>query len=126
MLAGAPRFLGLVTPLGGVLLIGALVHLRRHDAAAMTLGRIFAGIVAALLFAGAVVMGAVIAALLLGVAVVFAATFMARVWWLRRKLRNQPQAAPAQSPFRDERPAIDAEFSVVDTDAEARPSQRLR
>lgn len=91
----------------------------------MTLGRILAGIIATLLFAGAVVMGAVIAALLLGVAVVFTAAFMARVWWLRRKLRHQPPPS-AQAPFPDGRPAIDAEFRVVESREEPDSRQRLQ
>ncbi len=84
----------------------------------MTLSRILAGILAAVVVAGAVVMGAVIAAVLLGVAVLFAATFMVRMWWLRRKLRGQPHSASFQADLREERPAIDAEFSVVEPPAD--------
>jgi uncharacterized iron-regulated membrane protein len=83
----------------------------------MTLQRVLAAIVATLLLAGAVVMGAVLAALFLGLALVGAAVFMGRIWWLRRKLRQQPP--PFEAPAAEQRAVIDAEFHVVEPDAAA-------
>ena len=85
----------------------------------MTLQRVLAAILAALLFAGAIVMGAVLAGLLLGVALVGSLAFMGRIWWLRRRLRKGQPPFPTASA--GERPAIDAEFHVVET---PRPDSR--
>lgn len=90
----------------------------------MTLQRVLAAILASLLLAGAIVMGAVLAALFLGLALVGTAVFMARIWWLRRKLRQQPP--PFEPPVAEQRAVIDAEFHVVEPDPSAGPDSGLR
>jgi uncharacterized iron-regulated membrane protein len=79
------------------------------------LGRVLAAIAAVVLFASAVVMGALLAALLLGLALVGSLAFLGRIWWLRRRQRAAPahfETHPAA-----ERPAIDAEFHVVERES---------
>jgi hypothetical protein len=83
------------------------------------MGRVLAGIVAALVLAGAAVMGALLAGVLLALALLGSLAFMARIWWLRRRLRRG-QALPESGPA-GQRPPIDAEFRVIEAESRAVP-----
>lgn len=77
----------------------------------MSFGRVLAGLVSAVMFVAAALMGALFAAFVFVLGLLTAAVVAARVWWLRRTLRGQPAAdAPAVN---DEHRVFDAEFTVV-------------
>jgi hypothetical protein len=61
---------------------------------------------------GAVLLGAVLLTGVLALAVVAAIVISVRVWWYKRKLRNQPPEHGGQAPSGDGR-LIEAEYTVV-------------
>ena len=85
----------------------------------MSLGRIFAALLSAVLLVAAAVMGAFVAAVMFAIGLLTTAVVAARVWWLRRTLHREP---PADAPIADTDPrVIDAEFTVVPERSADRP-----
>jgi hypothetical protein len=65
-------------------------------------------IIGGLLLIGAVLMGAVILSVALGLAVILGLVIYARVWWLRRKLRQSGRSAEAGADV------LEVEYTVVE------------
>jgi hypothetical protein len=79
-------------------------------------------LVFAMVLIGAVIMGAVVLAALVGLALVAFAVFKVRSWWVRRGPRGGPGGGPGPGgPGRSAKGIryIEAEYEVVDADAEA-------
>jgi len=76
---------------------------------------------------GAVIMGAFVLLAVLGLAVIGFLAFTLRGWWLRRKQRGGPKA-DGSGPGRPAKGIryIEAEYEVIDADAESRRSRERR
>ena len=83
------------------------------------LAQILSLLVFGVLVAAAVIMGAVVLLAALGVALIGFVAFSARVWWLRRKLRGRGRSPGETSGRAQGIRYIEAEYKVIDADAEA-------
>jgi hypothetical protein len=75
---------------------------------------------------GAVVIGAVLLAGFLAVVVVAAIVISVRVWWLKRKLRNQPPGSGGSGVVDADRRLIEAEYVVVHDPSREHDDSRQR
>ena len=78
-------------------------------------------LVGAVLLVGAIVLGAFLLAIAIGVGLVLALIFMARVWWIRRKLERAGRSgAPPRRPDEQEGRVIEVEYTVIDDEPDDR------